>query len=639
MPAGVSIVSGPPGVGKTALAVHWAHRVRDEFPDGDLYIDMQGFATGAPLSTEVALDAFLRCLQVPPEDIPDTLAGRSALFRSLLDGKRALILVDNASSSAQVRHLIPGSHRCFTLVTSRNTLSGLVVREGALPVTLDVLSPEESVLLLSEVIGADRVRAEQDIALRVAQLCGCLPLALRVVGERAVGRPLVSLKNLLDELIGEQRRLDELASVEDELSDTRAVFSWSYQALTPELMRAFRLLGLFEGREIGVGAAAALIGVGMATAKRQLQALTGVHLLQEVSANRFQFHALLRLYSRERAFVQDSQMERTKAVRRLLSWYLLTSNNARSAILPFLPQIPLVPANQIDLVDDYGSAPEAMAWFDVERPNILAAMRQAIELGQFDIGWKLAFVTTGFFELRSYWKEWEENHRNGLAAAVSLGDGLGEAVNLLMLGDIAWRSRRFDESMSSYQRAAEVGRSTSEGWVEGFALRGQGLICEERGDFNEASELFQSSLRIFRSTGFRRGEGMSLLSLGRCERAIGDLAQAVALGAEAVRIFDEIGDIWTSAWGRLSLAEILMEMGSDADAMEILRMSGEVFREFEDHRSEAQALLWLGELLLRQNDKSGARECWSRVLEIYESLGDPDTADIRNRMDGLGVEH
>jgi tetratricopeptide (TPR) repeat protein len=631
----VSAVSGPPGVGKTAFAVHWAHRARDYFPDGVLYVDMQGFGPAAPLSPEGALDAFLRALDIPPDGIPEALVERAALFRSLLDGKRVLVLIDNVSSSAQARQLLPASRQCFAMVTSRNTLAGLVVREGAVRVTLDVLSPEESVHLLSELMGQARIDAEPSMALRVAELCGHLPLALRVVAESATHRLGLSLADLVEELVSEQVRLDALASTEDELSDTRVVFSWSYRALPPDLMRVFRILGLHAGPDMGIEAAAALTGVDAAVAKRQLRALSDVHLLQETVANRFRLHDLLKAYSIERVLAEETQEERTQAVRRVLSWYLLTADRGRRAILPFSPSVPLVPAGQLELTREFDDGPEAMRWFDQERRNLLAAMRQTTELGQFDIGWKLAVVVTGFFELRSYWAEWEENHRAGLAAAIALGDQFGEAVNLLMLGDVAWRLHRFDEATEGYERAAVLGHDLSVGWIEGFALRGQGLIQEEQGNVGAAFELYESSSQVFRSDGFRRGEGMSLLSLGKCARALDDPARAVAFGTEAVAIFEEINDTWTTAWGSLALATSLMDLNSNLDAMTHLRHAVDVFRKFADHRSEAQALVSLGEVLRRSGDVTEARTCWSRAAELYEALDDQQSAEIRTRLEEL----
>ncbi len=191
--------------------------------------------------------------------------------------------------------------------------------------------------------------------------------------------------------------------------------------------------------------------------------------------------------------------------------------------------------------------------------------------------------------------------------------------------------------MASYRRAAEIGRDISVGWIEGFAIRGQGLLQEDQGNFSAASDLFESALLVFRASGLRRGEGMSLLSLGKCAHALDDPARAVTLGTEAVRIFEEINDTWTSAWGRLALATSLMDTGADLDAMAHLRQAAKVFREHEDHRSEAQALVALGELLLRSDDVTDARVCWSRALELYEALDDPQSAELRTRLEGLGA--
>jgi hypothetical protein len=420
----ISAVAGPPGVGKTALALYWAHGVRNKFPDGDLYIDMHGYDSGFAVTPEGALDAFLRALSMPPEDIPEELDQRSSLFRSMLNGKRVIVIIDNASSSAQVRQLLPSSPQCCAVVTSRSSLQGLVAREGAMRVRLDLLSPEDSVQLLSELIGSNRVSAEPVAALRLAELCGRLPLALRVVAERVISRPLLSLRELVEELLVEQNRLDVLASSEDELSDTRAVFSWSYRALTPELRRAFRLLGLHASSEIATGGAAALIGISGPAASRELHALADVHLLQEISASRFRMHDLLRSYSMECALADQTQEERTQAIRRVLIWYLYASDAARRAILPYSAAVPLVPAGQVERIDRFGTAPEATQWLMTERLNLLAAMRQALELGQYDVAWKLAMASSSFFELCSYWSDWEENHRIGLEAALALGDPL-----------------------------------------------------------------------------------------------------------------------------------------------------------------------------------------------------------------------
>jgi tetratricopeptide (TPR) repeat protein len=618
----VSAVSGAPGVGKTALALYWAHHARHWFPDGSLYIDMRGFGPGPAVAPTQALDSFLRALDMPSEDIPETLEERASLYRSLLDGRRVLVLVDNASSSAQVRQLIPAAPQCFTLITSRSRLSGLAVREGAVRLTLEVLTAEESLDLLRELIGRDRVEAELPTARRVAQLCGHLPLALRVVADRVATRADFSLAELVEELVREQNRLDALASTEDELSDTRAVFSWSYSALTIENQQMFRRLSLHAGVEFGAEVVAALAEVETSAARQGLRKLTEVHLVQEVSTNRFRLHDLLRSYSAERALAEETQDSRTRTVRRMLSWYLLMSDKGRRALLPHSATVPLVPRGILDIRDEFAESSTAMTWFELERANIQAALRIAAEVGQYDMAWKIPVVIDGFLELHSYWHEWEASHQVGLQAASALGDPIGEACNLAMLGDAFRRNNRLSDAAASYERAARLGCEHSVGWVEGFSLRGLGLIHEDAGDVEAAVGYFRSALRVFRDKGLCRGEALALLSLGKCDNARGNFEAATASFAEAVAVLEEIQDRWTVAWAQVPLAAALRASGELGDAERALRGSVQVFREFGDGRSEILALVPLGEALRDHGDVSGAHECWTRALSLHESLGD-----------------
>jgi len=338
----------------------------------------------------------------------------------------------------------------------------------------------------------------------------------------------------------------------------------------------------------------------------------------------------------ERVLAEQTQEERTEAVRRVLVWYLYAADAGRRALLPYSAAVPLVPVGEIEVIDNFEVALQAMRWFEAERLNLLATIRQASELGQYDIGWKLAMASSSFFELGSYWSDWEENHRIGLASALALGDLLGEAANTLMLGDAAWRIGRLDEAAEKYERAVQLGRDVSIGWLEGFALRGLGLVHEGLDDVAEASGHFESAMRVFRSSGFRRGEAMSLLSLGKCARALGDLPRAVSSCAEAVAILEEIRDAWTVAWGRLDLAASLQGLGRTSDAVAQLRQAAGIFGEFRDQGSEAQTLVSLGELLLAAGDLVGAHVSWSRAANIYEAINDLRSMEIRVRLGGLG---
>ncbi|GAA2457507.1 tetratricopeptide repeat protein [Streptomyces macrosporus] len=628
----VSAVAGAPGVGKTALALHWAHGMRDRFPDGDLYVDMQGYGPGPALTPLRALDTFLRALDTPADSIPETVEERSALFRSLLAGKRVLVVIDNASSSAQVRPLIPADGECFTVVTSRSALPGLVAREGAARVTLDVLSPDESVELLSRFVGPAKVREEPTEALRLAELCGHLPIALRVVGERASNRPRLTLGELVAELEDEQARLDALASQEDELSDTRAAFSWSYRALDPDLRKAFRHLGLHPGPDIGVGAAAALIGCPIPVARRRLRALADVNLVQEVFTNRFRMHDLLRAYALERTAAEDRQDERSRAVRRGLTWYLLVTDMCRRSVLPHSAEVPLVPAHEVEIGAPFGDSAEAWSWFDAERVNVLAALRQAADHGQLDIVWKLALAVSGPLELRSYWSDWENGLRMGLSAARTLGDAFGEAASLLVLGDASWRTGRLDDAFGQYRDASHIAHDIPVPWIEGFARRGMGLLEKERERYGEALDHFEAALRVFRDSGHRRGEGMSLLSMAECARLLGNPEKAVDHGERALRIFREIDDAWTLAWGRLAHAPGLVEVGRGDDAEACLERALDTFGAFGDRRSEAASLAALGDVCERLGKRDEARSHRAAAADLYEALSDPRHEEIRARL-------
>ncbi|MCD0453131.1 tetratricopeptide repeat protein [Actinocorallia sp. API 0066] len=626
----VSAVAGAPGVGKTALVVHWAHRVRDRFRDGDLYIDLGGYGPSNPLSAGQALDGFLRALNVPKEAIPASVEERSALFRSLTNERRMLVILDNAADTATVRPLLPASSGCFVLVTSRSTLSGLVAREGAARVTLDVLAPSDAVELLGLAVGSARVAAEPDAAARVAELCGRLPLALRVVAERAVNRPGLLLSDLVFELEEEQHRLDSLASGEDELSDVRAAFSWSYHALSPETRRAFRLLGLHPGREFSTEAAMAILdSADHHASRRLLDGLTTTHLLERTSGNRYRLHDLLRTYAKERLGDETSPQDQARATRRVLSWYLLATDAGRRAILPYSHEVPLVPKGRLPL-PEFPDAETAMSWFEVERLNVLSALTRAMETGQYDIAWKLPVAADGFFELHSFWAEWEEIHRVGTEAARILGDRLGEASNLFALGDADWRGGRTDSAIANYESAISYARESGDAWLTGFSLRGLGLIREATGNFPEAERHFRAALDVFRAGRVLRGEGMALLSLGEHEAVQGRFHEAVAFGAEAVRIFTDLGDDWSVAWGALPLARALVALGRHDEALEPLARAVRTFDRFKDGRSQAMALAVLGDVRHALGDAPAARAHWSRAAELYEHLGEQTLSNALN---------
>jgi tetratricopeptide (TPR) repeat protein len=627
----VAAITGPPGVGKTALAMHWAHEVRRQFPHGDLYIDMHGYGGGTPLSVEQALDAFLRSLNIDPEKIPIDLEERAALYRSMLGDKKMLIIIDNVASAKQIRRLLPGSDGCLAIVTSRSSLSSLVAREGATRVILDVLSPEDAIRLLAEIIGDERVESDQDAALSIARLCSYLPIALRVVAERVASQPYTALGEIVRELVSEQTRLDALASESDELTDVRAVFSWSYRILSPEQQKVFRLLGLHTGVDFGSSVAAALVDVAVSTAKQQLRELANVYLVQQLAPDRYRLHDLLRAYSVERSQREESQRERTHAMRRMMSWYLLSADAARRVILPYSHAITVVRPDRIPALT-FDNVTDAMDWYEQERLNIISTLQQALDLGQYDIAWKLPVVSDGFFELRSYWLEWVKIHRDGLTAAEAVGDSLGRASNLLCLGDANWRIGVHEVALENYESSAAIARDMHDQWVEGFSLRGSGLIYQEQLRFGQSIDYFTRALAIFRQSGIHRGEGMALLSLGKSFAGLEQFEKSVSYCEAAIEIFRRIGDTWSQAWGILPLAYAYSETRAFEAAERSLREALAIFRQFNDRRSEALVLLSLGTVRSNLGNNVDALQHWTTALEIFEQLEDPHADDARAQI-------
>lgn len=629
--ATVAAIAGAPGVGKTALAVHWGHRARHWFPDGDLYVDMRAYGPGPPLTVDDVLGTFLRALHVPAEQIPIGAEARAALYRSTLQGKRILILVDNVSAASQVRHLFPATPSCVAIVTSRSRMSGLVVRDGAERMTLDLLSPEESADLLADIIGSARVEAEPQAVAELAGHCAYLPLALRIIAERIANAPHVPLSQFVADLTAVENQLD-LLSIDDELADVRAAFSWSYQALSDETARCFRLLGLHAGGHFCTAAAAALIGRTLAQARALLDTLAGAHLIQDAGRDRYQLHDLLRAYAAERTSAEDSPEERRRARRRLYCWYLQKTEAGRKIILPYGYTVPLAQAESGVDVEPPASLDEAMAWFESERLTIVAILREAEQLGEYDLAWQLPVVASGFFELKSYWSDWRDAHLVGLRAGRAARDRYGEAATLLCLGDAYYRMSCLEEALDSYERGVAASREVGDAWLEGFSLRGCGLVQEERESIGAAAEHHHQALRVFRAHGITRGAAMALLSLGNCSRPAADSDTAVAYYEQALSILHEIDDQWSVAWVEHALGLVHGQEGRFTEAEEHHRRALPVFQRFGDRRSEAATLVALGETLQATGDITEARRCWQDALGILESLRDPKAATVQSLL-------
>jgi transcriptional regulator with XRE-family HTH domain len=541
----LATVDGPPGAGKTALALRWAHHVTEHFPDGQLYTDLRGYSPdGLPAKPEEVLEAFLASLGVSAGNIPSGAEQRAAMFRSVLAERRVLLVLDNAADSAQVRSLLPGAAACGVVVTSRKRLSGLMVRADARRVTLGPMSPEESVALLRRTIDARRADAEPAAVRTLAERCGHLPLALRVAAERVVSRPHHAVADLVDELAAEGERLDLLTAEDDGNLAVRAVFSWSYRDLEPDSARMFRLLGLYPGVEISAAAAGALAGCSLPRARRWLEALTSVHLLEEIGRNRYRLHDLLRDYAAERAAEEETSGARSAAVRRLADWYLHTAYAVHGALFPTrLVAMSLDPPAQGVEPVGFADADAARAWCEEELGNVVPVTRLAIQHQLYRTAWKLPVLLWAFFATRRPWSVWINSHQLAVDAAVACGDRFGEAWalnNLAKPGPIEWR--RTDEEVSWLTRALEIRREIDDRHGQGWTTANLGYVSRDQGRFERAAGYFTAALPFFVDVGDRHGQTTILASLGEVYLRLDRLNEAMRYLEEAVAAVRELDE-------------------------------------------------------------------------------------------------
>ncbi|GAB3688088.1 ATP-binding protein [Nocardiopsis oceani] len=624
----VAVLAGPPGVGKTALAVRWAHHARSRFPDGDLYISMHGHAPGLRAQASQALDTILRTLGVASDRIPLDVDGRSALYRSEVHGKRLLVVIDDVLAPAQVRPLLPASSGSMVVVTSRSTLPGLVARDGAERLHLGVLPLADSVDLLRVAVGA-RVDSEREAACSLAEHCARLPLALRVAAERLIDRPDTALADLVDELAAEESRLDSLAE-EDELSDLRAVMTASYQSLDTEAARFFRRLGLHPGPEFSIAAASALADVSGKEARRLLERLGRANLVERPHVDRYRLHDLVRLYVVERVRVEDGDDTVPEIIGRLAWWYAHAASRAQLADQPHFPVVPGgEPPHELP---DFTALQDALSWFETERTNLVAVTEAAQEYGHHDTAWRLPASVYPLFEAHRHWHAWVDLHRVGLRAAEHAEDPFGLARNHLGMGDALWLQEDLEAAEHHYRAALE----SSDAWVKGFAHRQLSLVSWQRGERGpDVVRRVERSRAIFREVGERRGEAMSLISMADFQADAGRWEEALIHCREAMDIFEEVGAEWSVAWARCSLGRILTGTGHASDAALEYRAAITVFDQYEDADSRAVALLGLGDARAELKEPQRAREAWSAALDYLRDHDDPRTREVEERLRAL----
>jgi tetratricopeptide (TPR) repeat protein len=636
------VIAGTAGVGKTALVVHWAHRVRDRFPDGQLFVNLRGYDPDSPMAPEQALEEFLRALDVPAERIPAGLGEKAALYRSLLDGRRLLIVLDNANAAEQVRPLLPGSATCRVVVTSRSRLSGLIARDGASRVAVDLLPPAEAIALLRDVIGTARVAAEPEATVELAARCAYLPLALRIAAERAVTHPHATLAGLAGELAVLHDRLDLLATVDegDEATAVRAVFSWSYQSLSSEMARGFRLLGLHTGPDISTPAAAALTDTTPAQARRLLETLVGTHLIEQTGRDRYRFHDLLRVYAAECAKVEEIDHGCAAAVRRMLIWYLHTGDAADRVINPHRRRVPLDTPGVTCVPLEFATYDQALGWCEAERANLVAAIRQAAETDEHVITWQLPLALWGFFNLRKhYWADLISTHGIGLAAAQHLRDRRGEAWTWGALGMPYLDLGQYEEAADHFRHALSLCREIGDQWGEAVALVGLGASYFYRGRYEEAFEHSRRALPLCQEINDPWSRTFALLNIGGAHRKLQQFEDALDYFQRALDVARPALDRSGEAAALRSLGATYRDLQRFDDALEHFQRAHLVYHEIGDRWSEARTLLNIGDILQRLNQLEAAAESWRQALPIFEDLGDLVTAaQVRRSLARISAE-
>jgi tetratricopeptide (TPR) repeat protein len=651
-PAGaplVAVLSGPAGVGKTTLAVHWAHRVRDRFPDGQLHVDLRGWAPAPPVRPAEALARLLHALGLPPEQVPAGEAEAAGRYRSVLAGRRVLVLLDDARDAEQVRPLLPAAPGCLVVVTSRDLLAGLAARNGAYRLPVRVLGAEDSLRLLAAVLGPDRVAAEPAAAAELAELCGHLPLALRVAAANLDTGRYAGLA----EQVASLRTGDRLAALEvdgDSRAGVGAALDLSYRALPPAERRLFRLVGTAPVAELTAPAAAALLDGAVPDARRGLDRLAAAHLLERRGPDRFGCHDLLRLYAA--GLEPDPPDDGWAGAARLGAWYL---DRVGAAVRLLAPEKLRLPAPEPTAA--FADHAEALGWLDAERADLVALAAHAARNGPPELAYRLADALRGYFWLRMHVGDWLAVSRAGLGAAERAGDdraaaacwlGLADAAMLSgqhepateryarayelaeragwesgrsavlgNLGNVYWRRGRLAEAAEHFERALAIDRRS--GWLAGQAVKlgNLGSVHRAAGRLAEAAEHHRRSLALERRTGSVSGEAVELADLGEVLALLGRPRRAQRLLIEALRLQREVGDRASEAETLRLLAAVHADAGS-AEAVELAGMAVALARETGERRVEADALTVLGRALA---GSAGARPAYEQALLVSRETG------------------
>ncbi|MET8154237.1 AfsR/SARP family transcriptional regulator [Actinoplanes sp. NPDC049668] len=618
----IAMIIGTAGVGKTSLAVHWAHRVSERFPDGQLYVNLRGFdAHGSAVEPGDALRGFFDAFAVPNAQVPARLEDQAALYRSLLAGRRILVVLDNARDSEQIGPLLPGAPGCAVVVTSRRRLAG-VAAAGADVLSLDLLAPGEARELFSRRVGTARVAAEPVAFDAIVAACARLPLALAIVAARAAVYPEQSLTALATDLREAAGGLDAFVG-ENAANDARAVLSWSYHRLGPAAARLFRLLGLHRRPDIATAAAASLAGVTVSEARRLLRELTSAHLVEEVTPGRFGFHDLLRAYAKEQTLETDSDAERRAAVLRLLDHYLHTAWLADRTLYPYRQPIHVEPADLATVVPRIDGAAEALVWFMGEHATLLAAVEQA---EAEDFPWhasRLTWCITAFLNYQGKWHDWAVVLRIALAATRQVGDVDGQAETHRLLSLACLLQGLLTDAEAQAKLALDLFDELGDREGQARLHLDYSRVLERQGDLVAGLEHAELALELFRAAGEPSGEADALNWVGWFHSRSGFHQQALDYCHQSLDLHRRLGDDPRQAdtWDTLGFAN--HHLGNSDAAMACYEKALGLWRELGDRYEVATTTLRMGNAQHATGDLQAARKLWLQARTILDELGHP----------------
>jgi DNA-binding SARP family transcriptional activator/tetratricopeptide (TPR) repeat protein len=630
----ISAIEGMAGIGKTALAVHWAHQVADRFPDGQLYVNLRGVhPSGRRPPTAAVLRGLLDALGVPAEQIPAGADAQAGLYRSLLSGRRMLVVLDNARDAGQVRALLPGSPGCLVVVTSRSQLAGLAATEGAHLLTLDLLTDAEAGELLAARLGPQRVGAEPEATTELIRLCGRLPLALAIGAARIAARPGFSLDTLAEELKDARHRLDAL-DAGDAAASVRAVFSWSLRGLPVPAARMFRLLGLHPGPDITIPAAASLAAMPAPRARRALGQLAEDHLIAEYAPGRFALHDLLRTYAAEQARASGGDTTSREATGRLLGYYTATGYRAAVLVNPAREApslaLPAVPAGVCP--DQLADSAHALAWYAAEHKNLLAVTEQAAATGFDAHACLLSWILADFLDRRGSWQEWVIAQQAALTAATHLGDRALQARAARGLGRACTELRSLRDARTHLRLALDLDRQLGD--LSGRANTHLALarVSQYQADYPQAIGHARQALDLFRAVGDNAGQARALNGTGWFHAQLGSYAEALGCCEEALGLYRLTHDRRGEATTCDSLGYTHHHLGNHSRAIACYQRAVEIFQDLGDRPNLAGTLTRLGDAYQAAGHPPAARASRQQALAILDDLRDHNAAQVRAKL-------